>query len=96
MARVASELSEGFGSLTFVVNGGEITWLDIANSVQQKRTVLAIAGTGRAADSLAAAVNGQTDDPRANSLVASGYIQSISLDDQRSTFELSIRELLQG
>lgn len=77
LAQVASILSQGFPSLTLVVNGGEITWQDVSQSLQFCRPVIALAGSGRAADQLAAALQGDLSDQRAQKLVSSGQVQAI-------------------
>jgi hypothetical protein len=57
IARVATAISAGRPSATLVSNGGEITFEDIAHSLQADRPVVVLAGTGRTAD-LIASVNG--------------------------------------
>ncbi len=96
MAQIGSALSDGFGSLTLVVNGGEITWSDVSCSVNQKRVALVVSGSGRAADCLAVTLKGKRTDARAESLAASGYVQTVSIKDSRVKFESSIRSLLKG
>jgi thiamine biosynthesis lipoprotein ApbE len=64
-----------------LINGGEITWVDAAESVEEGRSVVVIAGSGRAADTLAAALNGATTEQRAKTLVASGLLQAVNLTD---------------
>ncbi|GIE99375.1 hypothetical protein [Paractinoplanes rishiriensis] len=56
LAGVASALSTGRGGVTVLVNGGEITVEDARCSVAEGRPVLVLAGTGRTADKIAAAV----------------------------------------
>jgi hypothetical protein len=79
LARLASVLSEGFPSVTLVVNGGEITFQDVSYSVQADRPVVALDGSGRTADKLAAALRGEATDRRAKQLAASGQVQSVDL-----------------
>ena len=94
MAQIGGALSHGFGSLTLVVNGGEVTWSDVACSVNQKRDVLVVSGSGRAADCLAVTLKGQRTDARAESLAASGFVQMVSINDNRAKFESLIRSFL--
>jgi hypothetical protein len=72
---VADTLSVGDGSVTFLVNGGEIAWEDVAQSVKAGRPVIVIEGSGRTADALASALHGQTTDERAKRLVATELLQ---------------------
>jgi hypothetical protein len=55
---VAEELAAGHSCATVVVNGGPITLKDVRRSVAADRPVVAMLGTGRTADDLAAAVRG--------------------------------------
>jgi hypothetical protein len=80
LARTAGVLSMGFPSVTVLVNGGEISWTDVAMSVRAGRRVLTVAGTGRTADVLAKAVTGQPDDARAAELVESGLVEAVGPD----------------
>ena len=77
IARVAGEIAAGRPSVTVLVNGGEIAWTDVAESLRAGRPVLAVAGTGRTADALAAAVAGRPADARAAALVRAGRIEAI-------------------
>jgi SLOG in TRPM, prokaryote len=81
IAEIASALSGGYPSVTILMNGGEITWRDAEQSVAAKRSIVAIAGSGRTADILVAALKGTVKDDRAPALVASGLLQSVDLDD---------------
>lgn len=80
LPRVTSVLAKGMPSVTVVVNGGENTWKDISQSVEAGRQVIAVAGSGRAADALADALRGEPADGRAKELVASGLVQAVDID----------------
>jgi hypothetical protein len=94
LAHVASLLSEGFPSVTVVVNGGEITFQDVSYSVKADRPVVTLDGSGRTADKLAAAVRGEATDGRATQLAASGQVQTIDLNNELSRIDQVIREIL--
>lgn len=96
IARVASELSPNFPSLTVLVNGGKIAWQDVTNSIREGRPVLVIAGSGRTADELAAAVNGDRSNERANTLVDSGLLQSVDLFADTNTLKAAFYQRLQA
>jgi len=79
IASIASQISLGKPSLTIVINGGEITWQDVSQSVKADRPILTLAGSGRTADKIAAALAGGAMDERARELIAFGQVQSIDL-----------------
>jgi len=87
-------LSEGFPSVTVVVNGGEITFKDVSYSLQADRPVVTLDGTGRTADKLAAAVRGEATDGRATQLAASGQVLTIDLNNELRRIDQVIREKL--
>ena len=65
LSRVATAIAAGQPSLTLVINGGQITYDDIGRSLRAGRPVIILAGTGRAADTIAAAARGDIADPKA-------------------------------
>lgn len=81
IARVATELAGGWPSVTVLVNGGEISYTDVACSLRAGRPVLAIAGSGRTADQVASAVRGGPAEERAVRLAASGLVEVVDADD---------------
>jgi hypothetical protein len=78
IARVAGLVSDGRPSVTVLVNGGEIAYVDAAESVRAGRRVLTVAGTGRTADVLVEALAGHPSDPRAEELAATGLVEAVS------------------
>ena len=62
--------------MTVLANGGAIAWDDVTFSVAQERPVIALAGSGRTADELAAA-----DTPRARALHDSGLVSVVPVRD---------------
>jgi hypothetical protein len=81
LAEVASWLAGEAPSVTVVVNGGEVTFDDAARSVAADRPVLVVAGSGRAADEVAAALREQGHDARAAKLAGSGLVQAVDLGE---------------
>lgn len=94
IAHTASVLSNGCPSVTIVVNGGEITFQDVSNSIRADRPVVALDGSGRTADKLAAAVRGEATDSRANQLANSGYVQATELNRNPTQLAEEIKEIL--
>jgi len=77
IAGVASAVAGPRPSVTVLVNGGEIAWTDVAESVAAGRPVLAVAGTGRTADALVAALADGPQDERAARLLATGLVLAV-------------------
>jgi hypothetical protein len=88
LAGVAGVLAGDGPSATVLVNGGEIAYADAAASVSAQRPVLAIDGTGRTADALAAACRGEQSDSRAQRLTESGLVQAINVRENHHLVEL--------
>jgi hypothetical protein len=80
IARTATALAKEAPSVTVLVNGGEIAYADAERSVDAGRPVVVVAGSGRTADQLDAALRGQPADNRARALVASGLVSSVPAD----------------
>jgi hypothetical protein len=78
---VAEELAGGLPSVTLLVNGGDMAWDDALQSIQDGRPLIAVAGSGRAADALAAALVGDGWEPRAREVLASGMVEAVSIAD---------------
>jgi SLOG in TRPM, prokaryote len=79
LARVASALAAGAPSVTVLVDGGETAWEDAAVSVEAGRPVIAVSGSGRAADTLVGAIRGEASDGRARELAISGLLRAADL-----------------
>lgn len=81
IAGLASVVAGGAPSATLVVNGGGITFTDIGHSLDLGRPVVVVAGSGRTADAVAAAVAGGAADPLAARAAASPLTTVVELDD---------------
>ncbi len=89
LARAARFIANGAPSVTLAINGGEITWLDVSHSVGEQRSTVVLAGSGRTADKLAAALRGEPTDERAENIAKSGLLQAIDMKrDTRAIAEL--------
>lgn len=84
LSSVARAIADRQPSLTLVVNGGQLTYEDIENSLQAGRPVIVVAGTGRTANAIADAARGHPGDPRAAQVAASPEARIVSLDDPDS------------
>jgi hypothetical protein len=94
LADVADALADGGPSVTVVVNGGKITYDDVAGSLARRRPVLVLAGTGRTADAIAAARSGLNADPRAMKIVTSPLTHIVAADDAEAIAEVIDSALL--
>jgi hypothetical protein len=81
LARAAGIVAGERPSVTILVNGGEIAYADAAASVAEGRQVLVVAGSGRSADSIAAAFRGEPAGEHARVLAASDLVKAIDLRD---------------
>ncbi|MBA3431033.1 MAG: hypothetical protein H0U16_06080 [Actinobacteria bacterium] len=77
IARVASVLAGEASSITVLIDGGEVSWEDVTNSVEAGRRVFVVAGSGRLADTLNDALLGHSEDERALEMARSGLLTTI-------------------
>jgi hypothetical protein len=97
IARVAGAIAGERPSVTVLINGGEVAWIDAAESVAAGRRVLTVTGTGRTADALAAAASGDRPDDRAAPLVGSGLVDAVALgEDARPSLQERVETILAG
>jgi SLOG in TRPM, prokaryote len=83
LAEVATRLAEGKPSVTLVIDGGSITYDDVANSLACQRPVLVVAGSGRTADVIAGIAEGSDNahGRRARRIVDSALVRVTQLGD---------------
>jgi SLOG in TRPM, prokaryote len=81
LADVADAVAGTAPSVTLVINGGQITYDDIARSLERHRSVVVLAGTGRTADDIAAAADGDGEDSRARQIAGSALTRVVDVDD---------------
>ncbi|MEM9927208.1 MAG: hypothetical protein AAF915_26280 [Cyanobacteria bacterium P01_D01_bin.50] len=81
LADVATVLAKGAPSVAVLINGGEISKKDVSESLRANRPVLAVAGSGRLADTLTATLHGENTDEWARQLVASGLVQAMDFKE---------------
>lgn len=89
LARFAATLARTAGSATLLANGGEVAWKDAELSINLTRRVIAAAGTGRAADELAA---GET--ARSRAMHATGLVDVVSIDHGADAAAAAIAQML--
>ncbi len=94
LTRAAQALRKGAPSVSVLVNGGETSWEDVSHSVNAGCPVVVIAGTGRVADALAAALAGKPTEERAELLAASGLLQAIAWHEGTGQLKGIIKDIL--
>ncbi|MBD2498961.1 hypothetical protein [Nostoc sp. FACHB-280] len=94
IVNLATLLANQAPSITVLINGGEISFIDALNSIIAGRLVIVIAGSGRTADKLASALDRDTTDERAQKLAASGLLQKIDLAAKQDDLINEITQLL--
>lgn len=93
IAELATTLTDAEDSVTILINGGEVSWMDASQSVQSERSLIVVAGSGRTADILATALQGEITDERAKAIVASGLVRAIDLETGSLTLAQMIEEI---
>jgi SLOG in TRPM, prokaryote len=88
IARTATVLAGATPSITVLVNGGQIAYSDVQQSVEAGRPVVVIAGSGGTADVFAGALAGAPADHRAAALISSGLFRVIPKDQPTLLAEL--------
>lgn len=94
LSDTAGALADGKPSVTVLVNGGAIAWKDVSESVKARRFVVVVAGSGRTANKLTAALRGEPTDERARDLIASGLVQAINPAEGFDRFRKVIEGIL--
>ncbi len=93
LARTATAIASGSPSVAIVINGGAVTLLDEQYNAAEGRELWVIAGTGRNADRLSAALQGDQSDPQLVALVETGLVKGYSLDQPNLLKEALIKFL---
>lgn len=96
MAKTATIVAAGKPSMAVLANGGEITWKDALQNVKALRPVIVVAGSGRTADVLAHAMNGDITDDRAQALIDSNLLRSIDMAQDFQTIAQTLHQILGG
>ena len=96
MLQLVAALAAAQPSVAVVINGGSIAKLEVLGHVRQRRQVVVLAGSGRLADDVAAAlghsVNAKDDVMR--EIVRDGRITVVELDQSPSVLARLIRDRL--
>lgn len=79
ISEVAGVIAGGCPSVTVLVNGGQVAYADVAESLRSSRPVVVLAGSGRTADLIADARAGRGADPRAVAISASPLTSIVAI-----------------
>jgi SLOG in TRPM, prokaryote len=93
LSLVATEIARSAPSATVLINGGEIAYQDVAHSLKANRPVLVVAGTGRTADRIAAAVHDHHTDERAAQLAGSPLVIAVPWAEDPAAVRAALEEL---
>jgi SLOG in TRPM, prokaryote len=93
---VATEIAAGAASATVLINGGEIAFRDVGHSLEADRPVLVIGGTGRTADKIAAAADGDRGDERASELADSPLVTVVSWAEDPAAVRAPLAALMES
>jgi hypothetical protein len=94
LTAVAGALAGERPSVTVLINGGAVALEDVSHSVHAGRPVFVLTGSGRAADMLAAALQGAPSGPQVRRLTASGLLRASDPGSSPATLARSIRSIL--
>jgi hypothetical protein len=81
LARLADVVGGSSRSVTVLVNGGELSWADVALGAARARPLVVVERSGRTADAIAAALRGETGDPRAAAVAVWGPVHTVDVED---------------
>ncbi|MFB2835127.1 hypothetical protein [Floridanema evergladense] len=81
IADVATALANGAPSVTVLINGGGITLRDASNSMRVDRPLIVVAGSGRTADRIVAALRGEVSDEQVIQVAKFEKLTAVELED---------------
>ena len=93
LAAIAGAVAGDAPTVTGLVNGGDFAWSDAEASAAAGRPIVTLAGSGRTADVLAAAVDGTTEDDRAVALARTGLVRTAAFESPDAVTDALRREL---
>ncbi|MEM7769626.1 MAG: hypothetical protein AAGA75_20555 [Cyanobacteria bacterium P01_E01_bin.6] len=95
IAKIATALAKDKPSIAILANGGEITWKDAQQNVDAHRPVIVVEGSGRTADVLAHALDGEIIDDRAKALIDSQLLRSIDMAEDFQSISQTLYQILE-
>jgi len=98
LAKIASHLAGSKPSVTILINGGAIALVDAQENLKVGRPIVAIAGSGRLADEIAAAIRHPEQEKREqiSLLLQEGELMVFDMSEPLSQLENVLRQKLSG
>lgn len=94
IADVATILADGSPSVTVLINGGAITLIDASHSIRVNRPLIVVAGSGRTADRIVAALQGGATDEQVKQVAQFDKLTAVELENDFHSIEKAIAEKL--
>ena len=94
IADIATILANGAPSVTVLINGGAIALRDASHSIRVNRPLIVVAGSGRTADRIVAAVQGEFVDQQVNQVAQFEKLTIVELENNFHSIEQAIAEQL--
>jgi hypothetical protein len=96
LGRVGAAIAADAPSVTMLVNGGQISYADVAHSLAADRHVLVVGGTGGTADQITAAERGKDSDAAARQLAGSSLLHVLDPSAGPGALATALSEFLSG
>lgn len=94
IADVATILANGKPSVTVLINGGAIALIDASHSIRVNRPLIVVAGSGRTADRIVAALRGEVTDEQVKEVSQFDKLITVELEKDFHSIEQAIAEKL--
>lgn len=94
IADVATVLANGAPSVTVLINGGAIALIDASHSIRVNRSLIVVAGSGRTADRIVAALRGEVADEKVKQVSQFDKLTTVELEKDFLSIEQAIAEKL--
>lgn len=94
IADVATILADGAPSVTVLINGGGITLRDASNTIRVNRPLIVVAGSGRSADRIVAALQGEVADEQVTQIAQFAKLTTVQLENDFHSIEQAIARQL--
>ncbi|MBE9228742.1 hypothetical protein IQ264_25355 [Phormidium sp. LEGE 05292] len=94
IADVATILANDAPSVTVLINGGAITLIDASHSIRVNRPLIVVAGSGRTADRIVAALQGEATDEQVKQVAQFDKLTAVELENDFHSIEQAIAQKL--
>lgn len=94
IADVATILANDAPSVTVLINGGKIALIDVSHSIRVNRPLIVLAGSGRTADRIVAALQGEVADEQVTQVAQFEKLTTVELENDFHSIEEAIAQKL--